>query len=260
MIKMKLTKLKKTKDNLNISFQVSGCNEAFINSMRRLVIEEVPTLAIEDLEVKENSSALYDEMLALRLGLCPIKTDLKSYRLPTNKDEIEERAASCTLQMALKASKKGYVYADNATSKDPKCKFVYPKMPLTKLASKQKVDLIMYAVMGQGKEHIKWSPGLAWFKNKANLTIKNDKDLIEKFKSKYPSQIFEKDQISKDKIEKLGLCDAVDGICDDLIKVDYATDVFEFMLESWGQLTCNEILDEASNILIQKAEEMEKLI
>lgn len=257
---MKLTKLKKTKDNLNLSFEVSGCDEAFINSMRRLVIEEVPTLAIEDLEIKENSSALYDEMLALRLGLCPIKTDLKSYRLPTNKDEVEERAASCTLQMALKVSKKGYVYAESATSKDPKCKFVYPNMPITKLTSKQKVDLMMYAVMGQGKEHIKWSPGLAWFKNKASVSVKKDKDLVEKFQSKYPAQIIEKGLISKDKIEKLDLFDAVDGVCDDLVKVDYAKDEFVFNLESWGQLTCNEILNEASNILIQKAEEMEKLI
>ncbi len=257
---MKLTKLKKTKDNLNLSFQASGCDEAFINTVRRLVIEEVPTLAIEDLEIKENSSALYDEMLGLRLGLCPIKTDLKSYRLPANEDEVEERAASCTLQMALKASKKGYVYAENAASKDPKCKFVFPNMPLTKLSSKQKVDLVMFAVMGQGKDHIKWSPGLAWFKNTASLTVKNDKDLVEKFLSKYPAQIIEKGQISKDKIEKLGLWDAVDGVCDDLVKVDYAKDVFDFNLESWGQLTCNEILDEASNILIQKVEEMEKLI
>ena len=53
--------------------------EFFANTIRRLIIGEVPTLAVEDVEIKENSSQLYDEMIALRLGLSPIKTDLNSY-------------------------------------------------------------------------------------------------------------------------------------------------------------------------------------
>ncbi len=44
--------------------------------------EEVPTMAIEDVEFRKNNSILYDEIIAHRLGLVPLKTDLKSYNLP----------------------------------------------------------------------------------------------------------------------------------------------------------------------------------
>jgi len=258
---MKIKKLAEDKKNKKISIEIKDCDEAFVNSLRRFIMEEVPTLAIEDLEIKENSSALYDEMLALRIGLIPIKTDLKSYRLPKNEDEVEERAASCTLLMTLKIGKKGYVYAEDANSKDPKCNFVYPKMPIVKLGAKQKLDLTMFAVMGQGKDHIKWSPGIAWFKQQADIKINQKTDLVEKFKSNYPSQIFDKSgKISKSLIEENDLVDAVDGVCDDLIQVTYLDNQYTFILESWGQLTCQEIFNESANILISKAEELESQI
>ncbi len=129
---MKIEKLKEDKKKGKVSFLLKGTNEAFANAIRRLIIEEVPTLAVEYVEVKDNGSALYDEMLALRLGLMPIKTDLKSYRLPQNEDEIEEKSAACTLQIKLKTSRKGFIYAEDAESADPKCVFVQPKMPIVK--------------------------------------------------------------------------------------------------------------------------------
>jgi DNA-directed RNA polymerase subunit D len=257
---MKLKKLNEDKKNMKLSFEIKDVDDAFVNAIRRTIIEEVPTLAIEDLEIKENSSALYDEMLALRVGLTPIKTDLKSYRLPENEDEFIERSARCTLQFTLKASKKGYVYAEEAQSKDTKCSFVYPKMPLVKLVAKQKLDIIMWAVMGQGKDHIKWCPGLAWYKQIADITVNNKKELVERFISKYPPQIIEAGKISKEKILKNDLVDAVDGVCDELVKVNYSDKDYQFILESWGQLKCAEILNESANILISKVEEMEALI
>ena len=60
-------------------FTLSGASPAFANAFRRAMIGEVPTLAIEDVRIYNNTSALFDEMLAHRLGLIPIKTDLSSY-------------------------------------------------------------------------------------------------------------------------------------------------------------------------------------
>ena len=76
-MELKIEKLDKSKNR--VSFLLKGSSEVFANTVRRLILEEVPTLAVEDVEIKDNNSALFDEMLALRLGLCPIKTDLKSY-------------------------------------------------------------------------------------------------------------------------------------------------------------------------------------
>ena len=60
-------------------FTLSGASTAYANAFRRAMIGEVPTLAIEDVRIYDNTSALFDEMLAHRLGLIPIKTDLSTY-------------------------------------------------------------------------------------------------------------------------------------------------------------------------------------
>ena len=50
-------------------FAIKDTTTIFVNTLRRLIMEEVPTLAIEDVELRDHSSALYDEMVAHRLGL-----------------------------------------------------------------------------------------------------------------------------------------------------------------------------------------------
>jgi len=258
---MKLEKLKEDKKNKKLSFLLKGSNEVFANTIRRLVIEEVPTLAVEEVELKDNNSALHDEMLALRLGLIPIKTDLKSYRLPKNEDEIVEKSASCTVQLKLKSSKKGYVYAGEAESADPKCTFVFEKMPVVKLLSKQKVDVIMTAVMGQGKNHTKWTPGLAHYKKEPVLKVGKvqDPEALAKmctdgvFKIKGSNV-----ELVDEKVYNSNLLEAY-AAADKGITLAYS-DNMVFYVESWGQLTCKEILTSSAELLVEKVEEMEKLI
>lgn len=258
---MKCEKLKDDKKNKKLSFLLKGSNEVFANTIRRLVIEEVPTLAVEEVEVKDNNSALHDEMVALRLGLIPIKTDLKSYRLPQNADEITEKSASCTLQIKLKSNKKGYVYAGEAESADPKCTFAFEKMPVVKLLSKQKVDLIMTAVMGQGKDHTKWTPALAHYKKEPMLKVGKvqDPEALAKlctdgvFKIKGSNV-----ELVEEKVYDSNLLEAY-AEAEKGVTLTYSDNII-FYLESWGQLTCKEILTTSADILLEKVEEMEKLI
>ncbi len=258
---IKLEKIKEEKKKNKVVFLIKGADEIFANTIRRIILEEVPTLAIEDLEIKENNSALYDEMLGLRLGLCPIKTDLKSYNLKEKCKCDGEGCAQCELKIHLKANKKGYVYAELAESSDPKCTFVYPKMPLTKLLSKQKVDVQMTAILGQGKNHVKWSPGLAFYKNEPSISIGAVKD-PQSIAEACPQKVFvvkgNKLTVNKDNLYNCHLCQK----CVDLnenITLD-ETDNFIFNLESWGQLSNKEILSQAAKIIVEKVEDMEKLI
>ena len=258
---IKLQKIKEERKNNKIIFLVKGSDEVFINSIRRLIAEEVPTLAVENLEIKENNSALYDEMLGLRIGLCPVKTDLKSYNLKNACKCEGEGCAQCEMKIMLKASKKGYVYAENAESSDPKCNFVYPKMPLTKLLAKQKVDVTMIAVLGQGKDHAKWSPGMAFYKDEPVLTIGNVKNPQE-IAAGCPKSVFvvksNKLTINKDNLYDCHLCEkCVDE--DSNIKLETSGD-YVFTLESWGQLSYKEILTKSTDILIEKVESLEKSI
>ncbi len=256
-----LEKIKDERKKNKLQFMIKGSSEMFANTIRRLIIEEVPTLAVEDVEIKENNSALFDEMLALRLGLIPIKTDLKSYNLPKNEDEVKEKSARCTLQLKLKASKKGYVYAGEAESADPKCTFVYENMPVVKLLAKQKLDVTMTAVMGQGKNHAKWSPGWAFYRKEGLLKVGKvaNPELVAK---KSTDGVFtlkgSKLEVDKEKMQDSMLLDYYASL-DEGITVEY-TDNIIFTVESWGQLSCKEMLDTAADILIEKTEAMEKLL
>ncbi|MHA1861394.1 MAG: DNA-directed RNA polymerase subunit D, partial [Candidatus Ranarchaeia archaeon] len=64
------------KDEEQIRFILKDVDVAFANALRRTILTEVPALAIDEVVIVENSSALYDEILAHRLGLIPLKTDL----------------------------------------------------------------------------------------------------------------------------------------------------------------------------------------
>ena len=110
------------KEKGKIIFTINKINPAMINTLRRYVTNYVPTLAIEEVEIMENSSALFDEMLAHRLGLIPLKTDLKSYTLSEGCKCKGKGCAQCQLHLTLKAKGPCTVYASNIVSKDPKVK------------------------------------------------------------------------------------------------------------------------------------------
>src|SRR6266567_3426316 len=91
-----------TKEQDTIRFVLSDVSPAFANALRRIILAEVPVMAIEDVMILENSSVMYDEILAHRLGLIPITTD-QSYNLPeecTCKSELgcEKCRASLSLE------------------------------------------------------------------------------------------------------------------------------------------------------------------
>lgn len=253
---MKIEKLNLDKKRNRLTFLLKDTEESFANTVRRLIIEEVPVLAVEDLEIKENSSALYGEMIALRLGLSPIKTDLKSYELKEKCRCEGEGCARCELKMTLKGSKKGYVYATDAGSQDPKCKFVY-KMPIVKLLAKQKVDIQITAILGRGKEHAKWSPGWAWYFGWPEFVVTSKSNLPECGKCD-TLEVKGGNLKIKDITKWNGACEE---ICEkNGVEINNSKNNFVFNLESWGQLSCKEILDKSADILLEKLEEFEGLL
>lgn len=56
-------------------FEMIGVDVSFANALRRIMIAEVPTVAIEHVYMWNNSSIVHDEVLAHRIGLVPINCD-----------------------------------------------------------------------------------------------------------------------------------------------------------------------------------------
>jgi len=58
-----------------VEFDLRGVDVSFANALRRIMLSEVPTMAIESVYIEENAGVVQDEVLAHRLGLIPIKAD-----------------------------------------------------------------------------------------------------------------------------------------------------------------------------------------
>ncbi|GIU68917.1 MAG: hypothetical protein KatS3mg002_0153 [Candidatus Woesearchaeota archaeon] len=161
---MEIKLLENQEKKNRIIFSLSGVDTAYANTLRRLMGFEVPVMAIEDVEFRKNNSILYDEVLAHRLGLIPLTTDLKSYDLPEECKCKGAGCASCQVKLTLKATGPGMVYSSELKSKDPAIKPVFSKIPIVKLLEGQEVELEATAILGQGKVHSKWCPGLVYYK------------------------------------------------------------------------------------------------
>jgi len=247
---MELRLLESNKDQGKLSFIIKDTNAAFANTLRRIMVEEVPTMAIEEIEFRKNNSVLYDEAIAHRLGLIPLKTDLKSYNIPENCKCGGKGCARCELKLTLKAAAAGTVYSSELKSKDPSIKPVYPKIPIVKMMKGQSLELEATAILGKGKVHSKWSSCLAYYKQKPILEIGNVKNPEEVIEATH-GNIFElkngKLEVIKDNLFKYDLAGVAEDASKGEIKVKHDND-FIFYIESWGQLTCKEIMNQAIDI------------
>jgi len=247
---MEIRVLENKKDENKISFIIKDSNAAFVNTLRRIIIGEVPTMAVEEVEFRKNNSILYDEMIAHRLGLMPLKTDLKSYNLPEKCKCEGKGCARCQLSLTLKSNASGMVYASELESKDPAVKPVYPNMPIVKLLKGQSLEIEATAVLGRGKDHSKWSPGLVYYKYKPIIDIgdvKNPEEVVEAAHGNVFEIKNSKLEVIKDNLFKYDLAGVAEEVSQGEVKVTHDGD-FIFYIESWGQLNCKEILNQALDI------------
>ena len=259
-VKMEIRLLEKDDKENKLSFILKDSKPAYANTLRRIMLEEVPVMAIEDIEFRKNSSILYDEMVSNRLGLIPLTTDIKSYNLPSKCKCEGKGCARCQLKMTLKTKEAGIVYASEIKTKDSAIKPVYPKMPIVKLLKGQSLELEATAQLGQGKEHAKWSPGLIYYKQKPVIEI-NDSKIKDpqKCADVCPKDVFEvkdgKLVISKDNLMDCHLCEACADLCGkDAITVKPSND-FVFYIESWGQLSPKKIFLESIKLFNEQLDE-----
>lgn len=263
MIEVRL--LDQDKEKNKLSFVLMNSTPSFANMIRRIIIEEVPVMAIEDVEFRKNNSILYDEIVAHRLGLLPLTTDLKSYNLSEECKCKGKGCARCQLKLTLKAKGACMVYASDMHTRDAAIKPFYPKTPIVRLLKNQSLELEATAILGKGKEHVKWAPAHVYYKNKPIIEVDIKKcDGCGKCIEQCPTKTIEiKDNkaiVSKDHLLNCHLCNAcVDSCPKEAITVKGSND-FIFYLESWGQLDCKKILLEASSVLDKKLDEFsEKL-
>ncbi|GAH30229.1 unnamed protein product [marine sediment metagenome] len=97
MSPLKLDVLKKSEHK--IVFVIEGISIEMINSIRRIILTEIPVMAIDEIIILKNDSPLYDEIISHRLGLIPLKTDLDAYKLPHECDCLGYGCPLCQVSL-----------------------------------------------------------------------------------------------------------------------------------------------------------------
>jgi DNA-directed RNA polymerase subunit D len=259
------------KDEKNIRLLIRGVNVPFVNSLRRILITEVPCMAVDEVVMLENSSILQDEIIAHRLGLIPLKTDLDSYNLPEEcpcKSEFGCNLCRVTLTLDVEA-KEGTrtVYSGEFKSENPDIMPVSNKIPIIKLAKEQKLRLEAYARLGKGKNHAKWQPvSMCTYKYLPEIEISRKHcDACGKCVEICPRKVLAKtdDKIEVRDLMACTLCQDCVVVCPQnpkAIEVGWEKDAFIFGLESTGALQSERILSEAIKILDKQLKEFESQI
>ncbi|KAJ5226007.1 RNA polymerase II subunit 3 [Penicillium chermesinum] len=158
-----------------VDFRLSSVDTAFANSLRRAMLAEVPTLALDLIEIEANTSILPDEMLAHRLGMIPLNAKNCDQDLDYTRDcDCDDHCVRCSVTLQLHARCSSgimSVYARdliivgermNDVIGDPVIKDPEGKGPLIcKLRKGQEIKLTCLAKKGTAKEHAKWAPTAA---------------------------------------------------------------------------------------------------
>lgn len=145
-----------------IAIKLKGIPRQYANALRRIALSEVPTMAIDDVVILDNSSVMHDEAVAHRLGLIPLRTELERFVMANECDCKSTLGCSkCRILLYLDASaqdKSRSVLSGELNSEDDYVKPISADIPIVVLAPGQKLKVEAYARLGTGKMHAKWQP------------------------------------------------------------------------------------------------------
>ncbi len=253
------------KDDEKMRLLIRGTDVPFINALRRIVIAQVPCMAIDEVVMIENSSVLQDEIIALRLGLIPLKTDLDSYNLPEECSCKSEFGCNlCRVSFTLDAEAKEEtrtVYSEELISENPDITPISNRIPIVKLAKEQKLKLEAYARLGRGKNHAKWQPvSMCTYKYFPKIEIHKQCDACGKCVEICPRRVLTNvgREIEIRDLMSCTLCQDCMDICPKnppAIEVSWKGDTFIFEIESTGVLPPKRIMKEAVKILDEQLKE-----
>ena len=171
-------KIESLEDNNSVyRFVLKDASTSYANALRRVAINHVKAFAIDTVTFYENSSAMFDEYIAHRIGLIPISTPTSGY---SDEDNI---------LLTLEAEGPKVVYSGDLVSKDKDVKPASDKIPIIKLAAEQKIRIDCKALLGTGAKHAKFQPGLVTYEQVDDNTFNF---YVETFGQMPPKEIINK--------------------------------------------------------------------
>lgn len=225
----------------DITFDIKGVEPSFANALRRIFISEIPTVAIEKINMWQNTSVIPDEVLAHRMGLVPIKVDPRVFEFKEkSKDNNENNCVQfnlhikCTRKNTPEAKNKDndilpenedelYNHASVYSSdmkwvpigkqaekfKNTPIRPVYEDILLAKLRPGQEIEMELMCEKGIGKTHAKWSPvATAYYRLLPEINFSEDieGEDAQELKAKCPMNVFDIEESGKLYVKNARAC------------------------------------------------------
>lgn len=226
-----MKKIEKTENQIVFTADIS---ETLANSIRRY-LNQVLVMAVDEVELSKNDSALYDEAVAHRISLVPLKTDKSVNEKSTGKLKLEVKKEGSAYSKDLKGSPE----------------VVYENIPITTLSEGQELQLVAFVKAGKGSEHSKFSPGLMFYRNVSEITL--DKEFYDDVKKVFPeNEIKEKGNkivvIDNKKKEILDFCEGTANKRRKKAEVETKEELV-VTLESFGQMSPEDMFKKSIEVL-----------
>lgn len=252
------------KNDSKIKFLLNGVKASFAGALRRVMISETPTMAIEWVDFKKNDSVMPDEVLANRLGQIPLTYDRKAYNLMSECKCDGKGCSRCQVKISLKKKGPGAAYSEDLKSTDKSVKPGIDKIPIVELFEDQELQFVATAQLGLGKEHAKWKGAVVGYKNLPRIKINDiDKKDLQKFVDICPKGVFKTEDeklVVKDPVKCILCMQCVEASQKGEIEVTPVEDAFVFNVESVSGLKSDEIVLLATEILGNKMKEFQKAL
>ena len=273
----------KSQNDDEMLFIIRDAEVPFVNAVRRTAMVNVPKISIEDVYITKNDSAMFDEVLAHRLGLTPLVSnfdDIDGLLLPEDDGWYDKQG----IEFELDEIGPKVVYSKDLISSDKNIKPVYDTIPLVKLKDDEELKLTAFAKVGYGKMHVKWMPTtVCAYKQYPMITFNSDVDIDYDCAGECPRGVLKSDKRSKKvKVFEDGqLVENEDGIfmtsdcsmCKSCVRasverailngapdarsyinVDYRENDFIFRIETDGSVNPKDVLLKACDELGKKAD------
>lgn len=235
------------RDDRSARFLVRGATPAFANGIRRAMIADVPTLAIDSVRFIENSSVMFNEQLALRLGLVPLST-------PEDYELGEE------VTLALDVEGPATAYSGDLVSSDEQVEPAEQNVPIIELKEGQRLEIEADAVLDIGRDHAKHQGGVAvGYRHLQRVIVEGDRGEFDEAEANIVRGVIETEEgelIPTSEFDH----DLTERYPGKELRVEDVPGAFVFHVETDGSMPVEELVDRAAASLGDRARELEDAV
>ena len=254
-----------TLEKKKASIIVKDAKLYIMNSLRRIMLSDLPKLAIQDVIIYDNTSALFDEIISHRLCLIPLPTDLELLNFREDCTCSGKGCPSCTVRYTLSKEGAGMVTSSDLVPAEESWKVSEGKIPIVELFNDQRLILEVEAVLGRGRDHAKWQPVQApGYRFIPTISFDpKDTDKVKEFIEEIPQDIvtLKKDSLELRKLEDIAVLESyIDTLDISFITIEKDASHLQFHFETDGSLTAEDTLQHTIQIFEEKLDTFSELL